>query len=293
MDVQILKKFLVVAQTQNISKAADILHISQPPLSRQLQDLEKELGVTLLVRGNKNTTLTAEGLLLQKRAQEILELVQKTQTEIEDAKQNIKGTVYIGAGESVAFSIIANVAKNLQKSNSAICFSITSGDGEYLKQRLEQGLIDFALFIGEWDIEQYDYIKLPLCDRWGVVMPKTHPLSKKDYVTAKDLENEPLVISKQSLVMGTLDKFFSKSIKDLKIVATYNLAYNAGCFVRQGVGIAMTLDKLLPTDVTSNLCFLPLSPPLYANLRLAWKKNQVFSRSAKCFLDTLLQTLKE
>lgn len=287
MDIQILKKFLAVARAENISKAADALHISQPPLSKQLHDLEAELGHALLVRGSKKTTLTAEGLLLQKRAEEILQLVEKTQSEVQNASQNIKGDVYIGAGETVAMSILADAIKDLKKECPAICYHVTSGDGKDLREQLERGLIDFALFIGEWDIERYNFIKLPFSDRWGAVMPKTHPLAKKSAIEVSDLKDEPLLLSRQAMLMGTLNEWLGRSVKEFTVAGTFNLAYNAGCFSRAGLGVAITLDKLLDTSEESELCFRPLSPALYAPLRFAWKKGQVFSPCAKRFLEFL------
>lgn len=301
MDIQILRKFLAVAKAGSITKAADALHISQPPLSRQLHDLEAELGTHLFERTNRRTALTPDGLLLEKRAEEILSLVEKTQSELQNARSNIKGDIYIGAGESAAMSYIAKRIAFFQKEHPLICYHITSSDGEDLREWLDKGLIDFALFIGEWDIELYDYITLPFKNRWGAVMPSTHPLAQKDAVTAKDLIGEPLLLPRQVVSIGTLDEWFGRSAKELNVAGTFNLAYNALMFCRGGLGVAITLDKLLwfdgfdtplrathqPYTDGGGLCFRPLESAIYSRSRFAWKKGQVFSQAAKCFLEFL------
>lgn len=291
MDISILKKFLAVADLQNISKAADALHMSQPPLSKQLHTLEWELGVKLLNRTSKKTTLTDEGMLLQKRAKEIIDLVEKTQTELQNEKQNITGDIYIGAGESFAMTHIARLARELQLIYPKLHYHVTSGDGVMIRQMLDKGLIDFALFIGAWNIENYDYITLPFCDRWGVVLPRCHKLAKNNFVTKNDIIGENLLLPQQVVSAHSLDNWFGCDVGTLSIPMTYNLFYNARIFCSNGLGLVVTLDKLLYTDKDSDLIFLPFEPAVYAALRFAWKKDKAFSRATNIFLKYITENI--
>lgn len=285
MDISILKKFLAVASHSSISGAAEALHISQPPLSRQLSALEWELGVKLLIRTNKKTVLTREGVLLEKRARQIIDLVEKTQEELQNEKHNIVGDVYIGAGESFKMTHIANTIKALKKDCPKLRYHITSGDGETLRDMLNKGLIDFALFIGAWDVSQYEYLALPISDRWGAVMPRGHQLAAKSAVTKSDLAGENLLLPRQVLLMHTLDSWFGCDAATLNITGTYNLAYNAFTFCKSGLGVVITLDKLLDEGDDGSLVFRPLNPAVDVPLRMTWKRDQVFSRAAATFLE--------
>lgn len=295
MEIRVLKYFLAVAREQSISGAAEVLHLSQPTLSRQLMDMENELGKQLFIRGNRRISLTEEGLFLRKRAEEIVDLVEKTEAEITSSEELISGDIYIGAGETDVMRLIARVAKKLQEDYPDIRYHIFSGNAEDVTEKLDKGLLDFGLLIEPTDTTKYESIKLPATDTWGVLMRKDSPLAKKDMITAKDLWELPLLCSKQIFenYPNILSKWLKKGADDLHIVATYNLLYNASVMVEEGFGYALCLDKIVKTFDNDPLCFRPLHPILEVNLDIVWKKYQIFSKAAGLFLKRLHEAFDE
>lgn len=287
MDIRILKYFLAVAREESITKAAETLHMTQPPLSRQLKDLENEVGKQLLIRGSKRVTLTEDGMLLRKRAEEMINLMEKTKMELSNSTEIISGDIYMGSGETEAVSTIAKVAKSLQEKYPSIRYHIYSGDAEHITERLDKGLIDFGLLVEPFDIEKYDYVRLPVKDTWGILMRNDSPLAEKEYITAEDLWDQPLIISHQTSISNEMISWLQRDISHLNIVMTYDLVYNASRFVKMGFGYVIALDKLINTSGNSELCFRPLYPMSEASLCIVWKKYQVFSRAAKQFLKQI------
>lgn len=287
MDIRVLQYFLAVAREESITRAADALGITQPPLSRQLKDLELELGKQLLIRGSKKVTLTEDGMLLRKRAEELVDLMEKTKTEMAASSENIGGDIYIGCGETQGIFLLARTARNLQKNHPLIRYHIYSGDAERVMERLDKGLIDFGLLVGETDMTRYDYMKLPAKDRWGVLMPQDSPLAEKESVTAKDLRDKPLILSHQTSSDCEMFSWLGSDSSGLNIVATYDLIYNAAQFVKNGFGYVITLDKLISTSPESGLCFRPLFPVMEAQLYIVWKKYQILGRASGAFLKEL------
>ena len=287
MDIRVLQYFLAVAREESITKAAQSLHMTQPPLSRQLKDLEDEVGKQLLIRGSKKVTLTEDGILLRKRAEEIVALVQKTKSELALSDENISGDIYIGSGETDAISTIAEAANDLQNDFPLIRYHIYSGDAQRILERLDKGLIDFGLLVEPFDTSKYDYIRLPVKDTWGVLMPADSPLACKESVCAEDLWDKPLLISHQTSHSEEMVAWMRRDFSELNIAVYYDLLYNASKFVKAGFGYAIALDKLINTDNDSCLCFRPLFPALGAGLCIAWKRYQVFSRAAEKFLKQI------
>lgn len=287
MDIRVLQYFLAVAREESITKAAETLRMTQPPLSRQLKDLEEELGKQLLIRGSKKVTLTEDGMLLRKRAEELVELMEKTKAELTSSGDNINGDIYIGCGETESISILAQAAQDLQKKYPLIHYHIYSGDAERVMERLDKGLIDFGLLVGASDISKYDYIKFPQKDLWGVLMRKDSPLAEKENVNAEDLRDKPLIVSHQTSINTEMLRWLKSDISKLNIVATYDLIYNAAQFARKGFGYVIALDRLINTAGDSNLCFKPLYPTLEAELCIVWKKYQFLSRASNLFLNQL------
>ena len=287
MDIRVLQYFLAVAREESITKAAETLHMTQPPLSRQLKDLEEEVGKQLLIRGSKKVTLTEDGMLLRKRAEEMIALMEKTKSELSSSDENISGEIYMGSGETEAVSTIAKVAENLQKEHPLIRYHIYSGDAEHIVERLDKGLIDFGLLVEPFDNSKYDFIRLPVKDTWGVLMRKDSPLAEKESICAEDLWDKPLIMSHQTAISNEMIAWLRKDVSQLNIVATYDLLYNASRFVKMGFGYAIALDKLINTSGDSNLCFRPLYPVSEAGLCIVWKKYQVFSRAAGRFIQKL------
>lgn len=296
MEIRVLKYFLAVAREGSITRAANFLHLTQPTLTRQLQNLEKELGQKLFVRGKYKISLTSEGMILRKRAEEIIDMVEKTEAEFNSLNGTISGDVYIGGGETESMKYIADIVKEIQSEYPEIKIHIYSGNAEDVTEKLDKGLLDFGVLIQPIDITKYDHITLPDKDIWGVVMRKDSPLAKKNEIKFEDIVNLPIIASRQmskkySAASGFLD-WFGDKFDYIKIAATYNLVYNAAIMVEAGIGYAITLDKLVNTSEESNLCFRPLSPKLESGLDIVWKKNQVYSPAAKIFLDKLNNKLK-
>lgn len=291
MEIRVLKYFLATAQESSITKAANSLHLTQPTLSRQLQDLEKELGQKLLVRGQHSVSLTPEGHILRQRAEEIIELVEKTESEFHSIKNVISGTIYIGGGESRAIKLLTDIIKDIQDEHTEIKFDLVSGNAEDITEKLERGLLDFAVLIEPIDVSKYDFLNLPQKDRWGLIMRKDNKLAKLKSIGLKDLKDIPLISSKQIMKRNYHNEkfleWFEGEFDNLNIVAKYNLIYNAGLMVESGIGYALGLDGLVNTTYNSNLTFRPLSPTLESGLKIVWKKSQVFSPAAKLFLEKM------
>ena len=287
MDIRVLQYFLAVAREESITRAAETLRMTQPPLSRQLKDLEDELGKKLLIRGSKKVTLTEDGMLLRKRAEEMIDLMEKTKAELTSSDENINGEIYIGGGETDAISLFAQTAGKLQKTHPLIHYHIYSGDAEIVMEKLDKGLIDFGLLVGPVDVSRYDYMRLPISDIWGVLMRKDSPLAEKDVICAEDLWDKPLIVSHQISISSDMMAWLKKEVSKLNIVMTYDLIFNASLFVKKGIGYAIALDKIINTTGDSELCFRPLYPTLEAGLCIVWKKYQVFSKASKEFLRLL------
>ena len=285
MELRILRSFLTVAREQSISGAAKVLHISQPSLSRQIMDLEEEVGAKLFQRGNRKITLTEHGLLLRKRAGQIVDLVRKTQEEMTSGEGTVSGTVRIGAGETQAFRTLAGAVHELACEYPDIRFQVFSGNAEDVMERLDKGLADFGVLIEPYDVSKYDYIGLPIPDVWGVLMRRDSPLAALDAVQAEDLRNVPLICSRQALEGGQLSSWFKADYTRLNLVASYNLLFNASLMVEAGIGYALCLDNIVSTAGDSNLCFRPLKPVLQSQVNLVWKKHQIFSKPSELFLN--------
>lgn len=286
MELRVLQYFLAVAREQSISAAAETLHLSQPTLSRQLKDLELELGKQLMIRGSRRITLTEEGMLLRKRAEEILDLVHKTETEIIDSEETLSGSVCIGSGETDAVRLLARAAETMRQLYPHVRFQISSGDACDVSESLDKGLIDFGILIGGTDFSYYNSMEIPVRDTWGILMRKDAPLAEKNTICPEDLWEQPLILSRQTCNSSDIIQWLQRDQEQINLVATYNLVYNASLLVDEGLGYAFVLDKLINTN-GSNLCFRPLEPRLDVGLSVVWKKYQLFSKPAEKFLEIL------
>lgn len=292
MELRVLRYFLAVAREENITAAAGRLHISQPALSKQLMELEAELGKKLFIRGKRRIALTEDGMFLRKRAQEIVALADKTEADFKMQDAVVGGDVYIGGGETRAIQYIASAIQRLRAQHPQIRFHLHSGNGEDVAERLDKGLIDFGLFVGQTDLKKYDYLRLPTVDIWGLLLRKDHPLAGRAYIAPEDLEGIPLLCSRQALIQNELSGWLGFSPEKLDIAGTYNLIYNASVMVEAGIACAITIDGLIQTSGESALCFRPLKPGIEAGLFVAWKKYQVFSKAAEKFLEALQAALQ-
>lgn len=287
MEIRVLQYFLAIAREQSIIRAAESLHLSQPTLSTQIKNMEAELGKQLLIRGTKGSrkvTLTEEGMILRKRAEEILDLVKKTENEITLSDNVVIGDVYIGTGETDSVRLLAKAAGKLKKLYPGIHYHISSGNAIFVKEQLDKGLIDFGIIFGTPDRTKYEALKLPTKDIWGVLMRKDSPLAKKESISPEDLWDQPLLISQQESEGGELVQWMKRNISELDIAMTYNLLFNASLLVEEGFGYAVCLDRIINTSGDSKLCFRPLSPTIEIEMYMIWKRYQVFSKPAEKFL---------
>lgn len=291
MELRVLRYFLTIAREGSITNAANVLHVTQPTLSRQIHDLEEELGQRLFVRGSRNMSLTAEGMILRKRAEEIISMVDKTEAEFHSMSNVVSGDIYIGGGETEAVKLIAQIVCELRTAYPEIHYHLYSGNAEDVTERLDKGLLDFGLLIQPADISKYDYFNIPARDTWGVIMRKDIPLAKKETIRKEDLLNVPLICSRQVISKerhrNEFAEWFGEDFDKLDIVTTFNLVYNAAIMVEAGVGYAITIDKIANTTESSSLCFRPLEPQLDSGLNIIWKKDQVFSAAAALFFKKL------
>ena len=296
MEIRVLRYFLAIAREETITGAANHLHMTQPTLSRQIKDLEEELGQKLLVRGSHRVKLTPEGMLFRKRAEEIISMVDKTEAEFTSMEQTISGDIYIGGGETEAVRLVAEIIKDIQNAYPNIHYHLYSGNAEDVTERLDKGLLDFGILIEPADFSKYDSVKIPAKDVWGVVMRKDSPLAGKTSIRKEDLWNVPLICSRQAMQHGRSGEFaewFGEDLEKANVVTTFNLVYNAAILVDAGIGYAVTIDKLANTKDSSSLCFRPLEPKLESGLVIVWKKYQMFSSAASLFLERLQEAFEE
>ena len=293
MELRELKYFLEIARQKSISRAAETLYITQPSLSRQMQNLEKEIGKPLFIRGSKQITLTEAGVLLKKRAEEFMELYEKTSAELTSSENGLSGEIHIGCGESHALGTVAEAAESLVREFPNIRFSFFSADTEDVMEKLDKGLIDFGVLVLPANLDKFEHMTLPDKDVWGVLMRKDSPLAKKEVVTPEDLYDKPLIRSRHAMSNSFIDDWFLTDRARLNIAATYNLIYNASLLVKAGMGYAIGLDKIVNTSGDSELTFRPLSPPIETSLAFAWKRNQIFSDAAKKFMEVLKKKIAD
>lgn len=291
MEIRVLRYFLTIAREGSITNAANFLHVTQPTLSRQIHDLEDELGQKLFTRGSHNMTLTTEGMILRKRAEEIISMVDKTEAEFTSMEEAVGGDIYIGGGETDAIKFLAKVAKELHDIYPNIHYHLYSGNAQDVTERLDKGLLDFGVLVQPADISKYDYLNIPAKDTWGVVMRKDSSLAEKETICKEDLIGIPLICSRQAISQerskNEFTQWFGEDFDKLDIVTTFNLVYNAAIMVDAGLGYAVTIDKIANTSENSTLCFRPLEPRLDSGLNIIWKKYQVFSSAAELFLERL------
>ena len=285
MDIQVLANFLAVVREGTICGAARSVYMTQPALTRQMKALEDELGTKLFHRGRRGIVLTEEGRFLEKRASELLSLFERTKRAFLTSEDNLAGDVAIAAGETRAMLLLAHTATRMRKMHPNVAFHLTSGNGDDVKERIDKGLCDFGLFIEPVDLGKYEYVRLPIKDTWGVLMPRDHPLAAKDFVEPPDLRGIELVTSRQTLVLDNeIAGWLGEGHGKIQAVCDYNLLYNASLVVEAGMGLALCLDGIVRTDDTSPLVFRPLKPEISVGVCLAWKKGQVFSCAAARFL---------
>lgn len=291
MEIRVLRYFLEIAREKSITRAAVRLHISQPTLSKQLKDLEEELGQKLFVRTNYSIKLTDAGMLLRKRAEDILDMADKTLEEFRSITDETGGDIHIGCAESDGIKYLARCVDNVRKKNPRIRYHLHSGNTEDIEGRLESGLFDFAFLVEPPDLSKYNYLEVPHSDVWGIVMRRDSPLAEKEYICVDDLCGLDIICSSQAM-QTDIPRWCGEKTDTLSLLATLNLVYNGAVFVREGLGVMFSFDKLANTDGGA-LCFRPLSPKLETKMYVVWKKYQVFTPAAKMLLDEMKERFSD
>ena len=286
MELRVLRYFLEAAREGNVTHAAQRLHVSQPTLSRQLKDLEDELGKKLFTRSNYSIKLTEEGMLFRKRAEDILEMADKTLAEFKALDEVNGGDIHIGCAESNGIAPFIRAIQKLKEKYPRIRCHFYSSGTDAVNERLDRGLLDFAIIIQEVDLEKYNYLKMPSQDHWGLIMRKDHPLANHSCIHINDLTEIPLILSRQAM-REEMPRWFGEAQDKLNIVATYDLLFNTSVMVRENFGCVLGFDGLVYTGPDSDLCFRPLEPTLTSPMYIIWKKYQVFSPAASLLLEEL------
>lgn len=286
MELRTMRYFLAVAREENMTRAAELLHVTQPTLSKSLKSLENELGKKLFVRHSFHIELTEEGILLRKRAEDLVQLADKIQTEFFTLDDVLGGEVYFGLAESYQIRYLASEIRALKNSYPDLHYHITSGDTEQVTEKLDKGVIDFAVLAEEPNTNKYHYLTFPKADIWGVVMPDDCALAQKRAVSADDLSGLPLFCSEQGWNCD-ISKWCGNKIDHLYLEGSFRLSYNGSLFVKEGLGYLLTFEHLIDTSTDSGLVFRPLTPRLETKLYLIWKKYQVFTPIAEKMLERL------
>ena len=303
MDLKSLRYFLAIAEEGSISAAAESLNLSQPNISRQMTLLEKELGAKLFERGSRRIVLTEEGMLLRRRAVEILQLADTAVTEIGSAGKDVIGTVRIGCGETDAMRVIGTVRigcgetdamrvvaraiRRFSETHPMVRFELHSGNAEDVSDLLERGLVDFGVLIEPTDKTRYDYLSFPTDIRWGALVRRDDPLARLYGVSPSDISGRRVIVSRQNMAANGISGWMGPDFPEPDVVATYNLLFNASLLVSEGVGIALCLEGIVNTSGDSDLVFVPFEPELRVGMSLVWKKNSVQGRAQRLFLDGL------
>lgn len=291
MELRVLEYFLTVAREGNITKAAEVLHITQPTLSRQLMQLEKELDVTLFQRGKREITLTEEGMLLRRRAEEIIELAGKTAQELAKEETELAGNISIGCGELAAVETVAELCGAFREKYPQVSFQFYTATSDVIKERMEKGLLDVGLLLEPIDIAKYEFVRLNRPEEWCVLMRPDSPLAEKEALTREDLKDVPIILPLRLEVQSQLANWFGRGFDKLHLASTSNLSTNSAVLTSKGLGYALTIKGAVSFWDERKIVSRPLYPPLTASTVLAWKRSQPFSRAAEKFISHLRDSL--
>ena len=287
MEIRVLRYFLTVVREGGINRAAEVLHITQPTLSRQLSQLEEEVGVKLFHRGARKITLTNEGILLRRRAEEILSLVDRTEKELTEQEELVEGRIVIGCGELAAMQILPEIIESFHKQYPLVSYDIFTANADLVKEQMEKGLIDIGMLLEPIDMEKFDFIRMTGKERWVVLMRPDDPLANRDVVSAKDLENLPLILPRRTNIQNELSNWLGESFQSTKVLFTSNLSTNGAIMVQKGLAYAIVIEGSLPFWDKEKITYRPLYPELIANSVLVWKKKQPFTLAAGKFIEHL------
>lgn len=291
MELRVLRYFLTVARVENFTKAADILNITQPTLSRQLADLEEELGTQLFIRGKRKVSLTEDGMLLLQRSEQILTIADRTEQEFLNRKNLVGGTIAIGSVESLSSEILSEMITAFNIEFPQVSYHIFSGTGDDIKEKLDKGLLEIGILLEPINYEKYDYIRLPQKEKWGILTKKSSPLALKGYVGPKDLVGMPLIMSSRTVVQNEIASWYGEEYADLNIVATFTLISNIINLVETGLGTAVCIEGVAKKDFR-NLCFVPFYPEINSGCVIVWKKHTTLSQTTTRLIQFIKNALK-
>lgn len=287
MELRTLRYFLAAASEENITRAAEILHVTQPTLSRQLMDLERELGTTLMSRGKKGMTLTEDGLFFRQRAEEIVELADRLEQSFVERSAEVSGVISIGATESVGSRLFAKLIKQFSDKYPLVKFDLYNEMADYIKERMDKGLIDVGLLLEPVDTAKYDFVRLSQKETWGVLMRADHPLSDRETLRAEEMRPYPLILPLRERVRAEILNWLNAEEKDLNIPLSYTLLSNAVLLVEEGLGCAFCLDGALAIHSSPDLRFIPIAPEHTTRSVLVWKKNHLFTPAVSLFIQEI------
>lgn len=293
MDIRLLNYFLAVAREGNISKAAESLHITQPTLSRQMMELEEELGTDLFVRGKRKIMLTDSGILFQQRAKEIIQQFEKTKRELAEQNNLTGGVVTIGCVESSASYLLPDVLSEFSKQYPMVKYELYSADGNDIREKIDRGDIDIGILLEPVETAKYDYIRLPFYEQWGIVMKKDAPFADKKSINMEDIKNKPLIVPRRTIVIEEIAKWLGMESDQLNIVASHNLLTNSLLLIEKGLGYTICVKGAFDIRKKDNICFVPFAPERITGHVLAWKKNKVFSNATTKFLQYIKEKYKQ
>lgn len=289
MELRVLNYFLAIAREENFTKAARQLHITQPTLSRQIADLEQELGVKLFIRSNHNIVLTEDGMILKRRAQEILSLADKTKRDFLQKDEALSGTISIGSGEFRSTEYLAKIIAAFRKKYPNVTYEIYSGNAGNIRDYIERGFLDIGLMSEPVDMRKYNFVNMPVKEQWGAFVQKDSPLSEKDCIRPEDLAKMSIVTATGDFNQSRIGKWLGDYKDQVEIAATANLPYNEAVLAKENIGVMLSINLNCTYE---NLRFIPLQPVLDVSTVLAWKKEQIFSATTSAFIDFTTQYLK-
>ncbi len=287
MEIRVLRYFLTVVREESVTKAAQVLHITQPTLSRQLAQLEEEIGVRLFDRSSRRIQPTSEGILLRRRAEEILQLVEQTEKELAEQEKQVEGKISIGCGEMASVQLLPELFDSFRKKYPRVSFDLFTATADLVKDQLEKGLLDIGLLLEPVEMEKYDFIRLDTKEKWVVLMRPDDPLAQKQTVTAKDLAALPLILPRRMQVRSELASWFADDYDRLNVAFTSNLNTNGAIMVSRGLGYSLVIEGAMPFWDKSKVTYRPLYPELTATSVLAWKRGQPFSPAAAKFIESI------
>lgn len=289
MELRVLNYFLAIAREENFTKAAQQLHVTQPTLSRQISDLEQELGVKLFIRSNHNIILTEDGMILKRRAQEILSLADKAKRDFLHKGENLEGVISIGSGEFLSTRCLTDCIARFQKKHPLVRYEFYSGNAGNICERIEKGILDIGLMSEPIDIRKYEFVSMPIKEEWGVWVREDSPLAGKTFIVPQDLIGIPLILPLGDFVQSNIGKWFGDYASQIDSIAKGNLLYNEAMMVQSNIGAVIGIKLNCNYD---GLRFIPLKPALKIDTALAWKKEQIFSAATASFIDFAKQYLK-